>query len=94
MNAADIVAYAYASDIYHPDCLVEQLIARGEANPVHGTYRVEATLDSLAIDRGLDRGDEHTYDSGHFPKVVFASEPDTEQDRCGRCHESIVEDVA
>lgn len=92
MNATDIVAYVYAADIYHPDCLVEQLIAWGEANPVHRTYQVEATLDSLAVDRGLNRGDEHTYDSGHLPKVVFATDRDTWHDPCGHCLEPIVED--
>jgi hypothetical protein len=92
MNATDIVAYTYAADVYHPDCLVEQLIARGEANPVHRTYQVEATLDSLAADWGLDRDDEPTYDSGHFPKVVLASDQDTWDHPCGHCRKPIVED--
>lgn len=80
-KATDIVAYTYNADIYCPACILQ---AMGVLQP-NGT--TEWALDSLALDRGIDRYDERTFDSGDFPKVVFAS--DLEGELCGMCGEAI-----
>jgi hypothetical protein len=73
MKAWTIVGYTYNADIYCVgNCITESL---GETDPQSGlTEHVEARLDEIAAQRGIDRMDERSYDSGDFPKVIFASE--------------------
>jgi hypothetical protein len=37
---------------------------------------------------GIDINDEHSYDSGDFPKVVFSGSVEGVE-HCGECHEEI-----
>jgi hypothetical protein len=48
----------------------------------------EEALDFLAQRRGIDRYDEHTFDSGDFPKVIFRDQV-TDDDVCGVCGEKL-----
>ena len=69
-HATDIVAYTYKADIYCPDCIITQV----NHSPIAGLLEnAEAALDVFAKVRGIDRYDEHSYDSDEFPKVIFAS---------------------
>jgi hypothetical protein len=63
---------------------------------------VEDQLDGLARNLGIDRENERTYDSGDFPKVIFADQvitpadaadpTDAVVDICGGCAEPLIEE--
>lgn len=100
MNATTIVAYTFNGDIYCPACIVAAL-PTGEGQAFDGWavsegVRVtpEENLSELAYAFGIDRDDEGSFDSGDFPKVVFASQvwgdPDTPH--CGQCGEPVMDD--
>lgn len=80
MASYDIVGYTYNADIYCPDCIAEMF------SPPGGYRRLcsyETILDRAAAAMGVNREDERSFDSDHFPKVVF--EDMAEDDRCGNC---------
>lgn len=86
-KAWDIEAYTYNAALYCPDCVIEELIARGEASPGARGMDTEDALDQIAGANGIDRMDERSFDSGDFPKVVFHS--DIEDETCDRCGKSL-----
>lgn len=52
-----------------------------------GTADTEDALKIVATRRNIDRDDERSYDSGDFPKVIFASEEFPDYcPRCALCH--------
>ena len=90
MNATDIVAYAFQAELLCPGCTIVKLptsdgeefdgwtLARGVR------MSAEENLDEIATAFGIDRQDESSFDSDHFPKVVFADQI-TEGDTCNEC---------
>lgn len=95
MKAWDIVGYMYAADIYCPDCIIDAL-PTGEGEKFDGwklaegvDMSTEANLDEIAAAFGIDRADEYSFDSDHFPKVIFADSVDN--DVCGACHEKLID---
>lgn len=78
-KAWDIVGYTFNADVYHGECL-----------PLTGpgSESVEDVLDQLARDRGIDRYDERSYDSGDFPKVILDSMIEGPE-YCGECWEEL-----
>ncbi len=84
MNSAEIIAYTYRADIYCPKCIIKELAKRNPISPAGFDMPVEDVLNQVAGANGIDRGDEATYDSDDFPKVVFAVylEP---SEVCGNC---------
>lgn len=82
-----VLGYAYRADIYCPGCIVAQLTTNpGDAHhSERQTSNTEAHLDILARIAGIDREDEYTFDSDYFPKVIFSSqiENDEECEKCG-----------
>lgn len=84
MRPDDVVGYAYRAANY---CGAHILAALG-AEPA-APARVEMALDQLADERGLNRGDEATFDSGDFPKVEHRSDAEpysgAEEDSSTRC---------
>ena len=84
-KAWDIVGYTYRAETLCPDHIVAQLTANpGDVNHADATIgNAEAHLDLLARLKGIDRMDEHSFDSGDFPKVIFSSA--TEGDTCDKC---------
>ena len=92
MKSYDVVGYQFDADIYCDDCISDELHARiPEVRDVEGTwFDVEGFLRRCALILGIDLHDERTYDSGDFPKVVFADQ--AEDEHCGRCHEPLMED--
>lgn len=86
-----IVGYTFQAENYCPGCIVDQL-PTGPGQPYDGwalapgvSMPVEANLNEIAYAFGIDRGDETTFDSGDFPKVIFSSQlEDTEYcEACG-----------
>lgn len=80
MKAFDIVGYTYAVENWLPEELLEALIASGDLAPGARGIGLEAALDQLAGERGIDRQDERSFDSSEFPKVIFASQLNLEDD--------------
>jgi len=88
MHATDVVAYTYRADIYCPECILGQL-PTGPGETFDGwadctDMAPEDNLSELAAAFGIDRMDEYTFDSGDFPKVVFASQVEADE-FCGDC---------
>ena len=76
-HSTDIVGDTYKADIYCPACIVS-VLPTGEGGAFDGwalapgvRMATEENLDEIASAFGIDRGDERTFDSGEFPKVVF-----------------------
>jgi hypothetical protein len=65
-----IVGYTYQADVWCPDCIVNEL----------------GPLDEAAEKRGIDAMDEHSYDSGDFPKVIFSAMIEDDE-YCCQCNE-------
>ena len=74
-----LVAYTYQADLYCPQCIAFRL--SGWTTTVDNVERV---LDAQAAHYGIDRSAESSFDSGFFPKVVFAHQL-RGGDRCGAC---------
>lgn len=86
----DIVGYQYRADFYCPACIIDQL-PTGEDEAFDGwalapgvRMTTEANLDEIAQAFGIDRGNEASFDSGDFPKVVFLDMAEHD-DRCAAC---------
>lgn len=75
-----IAGYTYQAENYRPDDLIELLISAGDAAPGARGMTPEEVLDQIAGERGIDRLDERTFDSGEFPKVIL-EEQVTDDDR-------------
>lgn len=86
MKSFDIVGYTFRADLYCSDCIVAQ-VCGGE---VAFTLDTELVLDDAADAKGIDRQEEHTFDSDDFPKVIFAGMIDGDE-CCGSCHEPFLE---
>jgi hypothetical protein len=79
-----VVAYTYAADIICPACAI-LAFTPGCFEPLPGVT-AEQVLDAVAVNRGIDRTDEWTFDSDDFPKIVFADQVEPSE-RCGSCSE-------
>jgi len=93
MNSYDVVGYDFNADTYCIICIIDELHARYPKvlDAVEGTwFDIEGFLRRCALTLDIDLHDERTYDSGDFPKVVFADQ--AEDEHCGRCHERLMED--
>lgn len=80
-----IVGYTFQADLYCPHCIIGVM---GHARPPE--LCTEDALDILASDRGVNREDEVSFDSGAFPKVMLRAHQDcTDEegclDHCGNC---------
>ena len=84
-----IAGYIYWADIYCPECIIEIMIARGDASPAARDMPPETVLDQCAGAMGIDRYDEATYDTDEFPKVAFVFHI-VDGDTCGRCLQPIL----
>lgn len=92
-HAADIVGYSYQAEIICPRCIVSALPTQrggdfdGWALAPGVRMSTEANLDEIAQAFGIDRGDESSFDSGYFPKVIFRDM--REGETCELCGEPI-----
>lgn len=74
MHATDIVAYQYQAELVCPDCIIERMIGDRLASPAARDMDVEQVLNQIADAMAIERGDEYSFDSWEFPKVVFRSD--------------------
>lgn len=89
----DIVGYTFNADLYCPACVVDQVADAhaGKLRDGDADGDPERALARIARRLGIDRQDEHTFDSGDFPKVVFADQAAEEDDYCGSCHSPLLD---
>lgn len=82
-----IVGYSYRADIYCPRCIRGQLHGSSAEPDYSADLEVEQLLDELAVDRGVDRADEWSFDSGDFPKPITQENVEREGrlSECGHC---------
>jgi hypothetical protein len=78
-----IIGYTFNADCYCPDCII------GAYNGNSDDYDAEAMLTILASARGIERGDEYSFDSGDFPKVIFSHQ--FEGEICGKCSRPLID---
>jgi len=90
MKAFDIVAYTYQAEMICPEHIVAAL-PKDVLSPTAHDMRAEDVLDQVAAYLGIDREDEHSYDSDEFPKVVFLDSL-TEGDLCAHGWHPILND--
>jgi hypothetical protein len=96
MRHDTIVGYTFNADTYCPRCIIAQL-PTGEGQAFDGwalaegaaPMSTEDNLHEIAAAFGIDWQDESSYDSGDFPKVVFAGQVE-EDERCGACGETLL----
>lgn len=79
----DITGYTYRAEQWCPRCILKPFWA-GLADP-------ETLLNTEARYRGIDRENEHSFDSGDFPKVIFRDQCE-DGERCGSCG-AVLEDI-
>jgi hypothetical protein len=88
-----IIGYTFNADVYCADCMRDMAVMAVDSRlPLwahHGS--TEGVLDNWAATAGVDRGDEASFDSSQFPKVIFSSMHDCDGDRCGRCHQYLLD---
>jgi hypothetical protein len=98
----DIVGYTYQAGIYCPAHILGHVLNNGTYN-LEAISAVETMLDDIAAERKIDRGNESSYDSGDFPKVIFRDSvhnsctpendylPGQCADTCATCGEQLTE---
>lgn len=90
MKAWTIVAYTFDAEQVCRDCMRRKAAFACEAAGINSEFvGLEDLLDRWAALEGVDRMDEHTFDSGDFPKVVFASQIE-DIEHCDGCGEEIL----
>lgn len=94
MKAWDVVGYMFNADTYCPDCIVGAL-PTGEGGAYDGwklasgvVMSTEDNLSEIAYAFQIDRMDERSFDSGDFPKVIFASSVEDDE-YCATCGETL-----
>lgn len=100
----DIVGYTFRAATYCPRCIIGQLTVnpgdtrhRSEPWPFATVETTERNLDTLARLAGIDRGDERSFDSGEFPKIVFRESAqnyaatEDEPEHCETCDEPLID---
>lgn len=98
MRADRIVGYTFRADNWCTAHIVQQL-PTGEGEAFDGWALAEGAapmqpedeLDEIAAAFGIDRMTETTFDSDNFPKVIFAYQIDALTERCGHCHELLID---
>lgn len=71
-----IAAYTYDAETICLDCTFEKFVRLAVALEGQQAYHysTEEVLEAVAYARGINRDDEHSFDSSAFPKVVFAEQ--------------------
>lgn len=66
-----IVGYTYKAAQFCPEHLIEFMVQNGYASPGARGMAVEDVLDQLAGAEGIDRENQHSFDSDDFPKPIL-----------------------
>ncbi|MFZ2238026.1 MAG: hypothetical protein WAV90_00625 [Gordonia amarae] len=86
MAADSIVGYTFNAENL---CLVCAAVAAG-VNPDAGLH-IPRLIDEAGQAAGIDVSDERSFDSSEWPKVIFESQVEGPEERCGNCNESLVD---
>jgi hypothetical protein len=96
MRGTDIVAYTYNTENYCSGCIMD-VLPTGEGQEFDGwalaqgvSMSVESNLREIAFAFSIDYDDLSSFDSGDFPKPIFASQIEDDDERCGKCHEPLI----
>ena len=84
MSATDIVGYTYDVENLCPSCTLESVVLYPK-----DFSNVERGLDEAALVLKIDRQDENSFDSSTFPKVIFASQVEDDE-QCEHCGEKLI----
>jgi hypothetical protein len=90
MKAWDIVGYSYKAETLCQGCILDKVSKARELFNISEYIDTEGALNAAAAMQHVDREDEKSYDSGDFPKVVFASQVESDGERCDSCGESLL----
>ena len=101
-HATDIVGYTFHTEQYCPEHVLDAVRdAYPRDYPLGWSMlpgeTTESILGFVARQLDIDHEDEHSYDSGEFPKVIFrdsahesgCGDSDGCNDRCATCHEPL-----
>jgi len=88
MSLYRVVGYTYQAENLCATCLIETMLANGEASPAARDMNTETALDQIAGANAIDRMDEYTFDSDDFPKVIFADSVEDDE-TCGVCGDAL-----
>lgn len=92
MHATDIVGYTFNAETLCPSCMRKKAAFVNETNGRNAEFMpLDRLLDYWAVYQGIDREDEHSFDSGDFPKVIFESSVE-DCERCNGCGEHLTGD--
>lgn len=85
LPADRIVGYTYRAETLCVDCAHDESVRlfRKGGGKVE-SLSVETNLDCAATYLGIDRYDEHTFDTAEFPKTILAVQAEDEEP-CHRC---------
>lgn len=83
MASTDIVAYTGDAENLCPSCAAESVGWDGTGDP-------HAHIESAGLAQGINVHDERTFDSSVWPKVIFNSQIEDADERCGACHEPFI----
>jgi len=95
MHSTDVAAYTYHADIYCPRCIAQMFTDASDLLDVQAQWMsTEDILEHVAKLRGIDYSDSYSYDSDHFPKILFVDNVnDVDYDHCGNMHDDKFKDV-
>lgn len=89
MSSTSIVGYTYQAENLCTGCTRTLALRLGSFGDDLNDS-TETLLDRLADVVGVDRFDERSYDSEQFPKVIFDSQVEDAEERCGGCSEPLI----
>lgn len=84
-----VVGYVYKADVYCEKCIRRKLRVENFITEKERAHKTEDFLDLISEEMGINRLDEHSFDSNEFPKVIFASDIELEIDFCSSCSKLI-----
>jgi hypothetical protein len=89
IKATDIVAWTYAVERWHGECLVENMILAGELSPAARDMDPADAFEQHANANAYEDlyEDCERYDSNFTPQPIFGS--DELNDICGKCHTAL-----
>lgn len=76
-----IIGYTWRADVWCDECIATEFAGEDTSG-----FFAEDLLDDAAMRLGIDRYDEHSYDSDEFPKVILGP---TDPEQCTQCGEEL-----
>ena len=86
MSSRDVAGYVFEAEILCPGCAAMAVGWSGDGGHDAAVNYIEKT----GLTRGINVHDEHTFDSGEWPKVVLKYQTDDLEDPCAMCHGPLI----